>query len=344
MRAVIDYDAVVAAAESLEKEGQRPTIDRVRERLREHGFGRGGSATTVSVHLRRWKASRIEVAAARPPTPLPDPVVRAAQAIREELVQEKNAEIEAIREEARREVDAARQELAKARETLLARDADLAEARSRFRELESVKDDALREAASEQARREALEAALGDARQRAENAEARADAALVQAREVVETERARLNESIASKEAHLQLLQQTLDALRVDATATEKALVTEKTALARRLDTLIDSLNAAQSRAADALRDLAVQDERAQALTLRNGELERALAEARTAASRLEEEVLRLRRRLEQTEEEVRALRADDRDAVRRLSQQIESLEGVLKRLDGTPSSGKDEG
>ncbi len=345
MRAVISYEDVAAAAEAIEQQGVKPTIERIRDRLRDHGFGRGGSATTVSMHFNRWKEGR--PASGGRPAPSPsDPLWIAAQSVRDGVRRELQAEFDAleitVREAAQQQVDSAFAEAHRASEELV-----LAEQRARDKHndanAQSARADAaVREAAKAQALLDKAEAEVKALQQQLDTTLTRADAAVAaaqaaQAHLTAELERARADTTRLQQQSAQTSTQ--LDGLQRSILESEARNADERQQLARRIDTLVDSLNAAMRREADATREAGVQAERARALDRKVALLEDTLATARKTETRWQEEALKQTRRLDQLHQELQAFRAAQGThgvSVERLAVQIQNIVELLQQEQDT--------
>lgn len=339
MRPMITYEHVAAAAEALERQGVKPTIERVRGQLREQGLGQGGSATTVSAHLAHWRGNRPGAGAAA--VPLSDPLLRATQAVHEEVrrelqvafdakVQHLQADAEQRIQDAEHESLAARAALALAREreSLLNQRADSLEARAEA---------GAREAAATQARLEQAGQAVVEVRGQLSAALEKANVEMAMARHTVElltAEGAQHREAATRWQEQVTQTRAQVTDLQAAARETEARQGAERQQLTRRLDTLVDSLQAAQSREAEALREVGIVGERAAALARKGAELEAAWNAARQSEARWQNEVLRLTRLLEPLQKEIAELRAAQdaqATAAEQLADHLRRLETLLQ-------------
>jgi chromosome segregation ATPase len=344
MRAVISYENVAAAAEAIELQGVKPTIERIRDRLRDQGFGRGGSATTVSMHFNRWKEGRPD-SGARSVHSITDPLWIAAQSVRDQVRQELQKAFDAmelkVREDAQQQVNSAFAEARRASEELV-----LAEQRARDKHEEATAqsdraDAAARQAATAQALLDKAEADLNEQHQQLATTLTRADAAVAAAQAAqtqIAAELDRARTETARRQTELTQANTQLDVLQRAILESEARNAEERQLLTRRIDTLVDSLNAAMSREADATRDASVQAERARALDRKVAQLEDALADARKAESRWQDEALKQSRHFEQLQQEIQTFRASQgtqEGSVERLAEQIRHIEQLILRKQG---------
>lgn len=238
---------VWAAADALLLEGDRPTIERVRQKI-----GRG-SPNTVSPYLDRWFASlgaRIkDPAAFAPAVGVPDPIQQAAKHFWEVASAAARAEISAQYQERLAEVDRREAEVAQERQALTEREAGLhraldeaterarllADSNARLRATLEERDTELAgtrtELASERASRASLEERLHTDRQRFDSErralEERADAE--RRRAAQEVDRAR--EAQKELRSNIGQLEQSLATLREQHATETKAAVLQADAL-----------------------------------------------------------------------------------------------------------------
>jgi chromosome segregation ATPase len=95
MRQGITFQEVSEAAESLQVQGENPTIDRIREFL-----GGTGSNTTISKYLNVWRHGAGVTAASNSKSPPPDLVQAAVERVWQQIREEADAEVEKVKNEA----------------------------------------------------------------------------------------------------------------------------------------------------------------------------------------------------------------------------------------------------
>lgn len=99
----ITYEEVAEAALSIQKKGERPTIDKVRTYL-----GGTGSNTTISKYLHAWQHPPIPVPINKGEKPMaPDIVKAAVDRVWQEMKEQTDADIEAIKNAAQEQIEAA---------------------------------------------------------------------------------------------------------------------------------------------------------------------------------------------------------------------------------------------
>lgn len=349
MRAVISYEDVASAAEAIEAQGVKPTIDRIRDRLRSQGFGQGGSATTVSVHFNRWKEGR-PAHGGRPLPSVSDPLWIAAQNVRDEVRREIQAEFDLmeskVRNDARQEVESAFSQT-----RIASAELTLAEQRVRDKQEEAKRqsdraDAAVREAAKVQTLYSKALADLNEQRQKMESIVARSDASVTaassaQAHLAIELERARTESTRWQNE--LTRTNEQYSVLQKSLLENESRNANERQQLTHRIGTLEDSLNVVMVREAEATRELSVQMERAMALERKTAQLEDGLASARKAESRWQDEAIKLSHLLEQLLKETQVFRAAQSaqgGSVESLAKQIQRIEKLILQKQNTNEKG----
>ncbi|SFU28583.1 DNA-binding protein [Halomonas korlensis] len=330
-RSGVRYEDVQQAIDQLVARRETPSVQKVREVLGT------GSFTTISEHLREWRARREANRDLPAPRDMPEPLLALASALWEQAQQDAGEALSHYREEANQRIEAARAEIletqrhaedAQQRESALA--AHLAATEQRLEERSA-------ELARSQSARFALEEREAEHSARLEKREEQ----LAQLQAKNERQAQRYQETLAAQESQQQQrltqeeqrhesvearLMTLLDEARQERQAAEKAHTARERQLETRLETLQQQLQAARTEV--------VEEERQR----RESEWARTRAEDRTHALQHEQALLQAR-----IDEQKRLLE----DQARRLC----DLEAQLnRRLWQTPVSarqdeaGNDEG
>ncbi|QRQ85717.1 DNA-binding protein [Cupriavidus oxalaticus] len=260
----ITRDDVWAAADSLLKAGQRPTIERIRLHL-----GRG-SPNTVSPHLDAWFAAlggRLQDPQGFAPKPgCPEPVTEAARYLWEAALQVARAQAEAALAQRETALAEAQATLARERETLeqerLVMQARLDGAEAAMAEMTRARDEALERGAQAEARAAALQ-------QQVETLRAEAGVALearvslqrefAAERTAWDQERETMTARATASERRLAL---ELDAARVAGKDAQKLLETERKAALERLAHAAEAASRQGSEMTRLSQSIAVLEER----------------------------------------------------------------------------------
>jgi chromosome segregation ATPase len=106
--AKITYLLVKEIADALYADTQLiPIIESVKEKLRELGYGKGGSNSTIAGFLRQWRREQGLLPEAEPAERLSDPITEAVRHIQATLTEETNARLAEVQADAQSKIEAA---------------------------------------------------------------------------------------------------------------------------------------------------------------------------------------------------------------------------------------------
>lgn len=105
-RVGVTLEDVMEAADTLQAQGENPTIDRIRAFL-----GHTGSNTTIAKYMHSWRNNIVHGRQPEAPLSPPDPVQMAVTRVWQQIREETDAEIEAIKTETQRLVSEAAQQV-----------------------------------------------------------------------------------------------------------------------------------------------------------------------------------------------------------------------------------------